>query len=124
MNNRHRRVARLKKQLEQPHVEIIDLSKSIESVTATFEYIKKAIGSVFEGFGESLVKIGRTMQGKEPDTLMQDLSTDEWIALSRYIKGDLYIGGTNENREEQIELFQSAAIKIIRIGDVLDGDKQ
>lgn len=124
MNNRHRRVARLKKQLEQPHVEIIDLSKSIESVTATFEYIKKAIGSVFEGFGESLVKIGRTMQGKEPDTLMQDLSTDEWIALSRYIKGDLYIGGANEKREEQIELLQSAAIKIIRIGDVLEGDKR
>ena len=123
MNNRHRRVARLKKQLEQPHVEIIDLSKAIESVTVAFETIKKAIGSVFEAFGESLVKIGRAMQGKEPDTLMHDLSTEEWVALSRYIRGDLYIGGANEGREEQIELFRSAAIKIIRIGDVLEGDQ-
>ena len=123
MNNRHRRIARLKKQLEQPQVEIIDWSKTIESVTVAFETIKKAIGYVFEAFGESLVKIGRAMQGKEPDTLMHDLSTEEWVALSRYIRGDLYIGGTNEGREEQIELFRSAAIKIIRIGDVLEGDQ-
>lgn len=123
MNNRHRRVARLKKQLEKPRVDIIDLSKAIESVTVAFENIKKAIGSVFESFGESLVKVGRSMQGKEPDTLMQDLSTAEWIALSRYIRGDLYIGGANEGREEQIELYQSAAIKIMRIGDVLEGDQ-
>ncbi|WP_270597416.1 hypothetical protein [Enterococcus asini] len=123
MNNRHRRIARLKKQLEQPQVEIIDWSKAIESVTAAFENIKKAIGSVFEVFGESLVKMGRAMQGKEPDTLMHDLSTEEWVALSRYIRGDLYIGGANEGREEQIELFRSAAIKIIRIGDVLEGDQ-
>lgn len=123
MNNRHRRVARLKKQFEQPHVEIIDLSKAIESVTVAFENIKKAIGSVFESFGQSLIKLGRSMQGKETDTLMQDLTNAEWIALSRYIRGDLYIGGTNEGREEQIELFRSAAIKIIRIGDVLEGDQ-
>lgn len=123
MNNRHRRIARLKKQLEQPQVEIIDWSKAIESVTAAFENIKKAIGSVFEVFGESLVKMGRAMQGKEPDTLVHDLSTEEWVALSRYIRGDLYIGGANEGREEQIELFRSAAIKIIRIGDVLEGDQ-
>ena len=123
MNNRHRRIARLKKQLEQPQVEIIDWSKAIESATAAFENIKKAIGYVFEVFGESLVRMGRAMQGKEPDTLMQDLSTEEWVALSRYIRGDLYIGGANEGREEQIELFRSAAIKIIRIGDVLEGDQ-
>ena len=92
-------------------------------MAAALENIKKAIGSVFEVFGESLVKMGRAMQGKEPDTLMHDLSTEEWVALSRYIRGDLYIGGANEGREEQIELFRSAAIKIIRIGDVLEGDQ-
>ena len=123
MNNRHRRVARLKKQLDQPRVEIIDLQKAFESLAEAFENIKKTIGAVFESFGKSLIKMGRSMQGKEPDTLMHDLSTAEWIALSRYIRGDLYIGGANEDREEQIELFRSAAIKIIRIGDVLVGDQ-
>lgn len=123
MNNRHRRVTRLKKQQNRPHVEIIDLPKAIESVTEVFENIKKAIGALFESFGQSLINLGQSMQGKETDTLMHDLSNDEWIALSRYIRGDLYIGGANEGREEQIEIFRSAAIKIIRIGDVLEGDQ-
>lgn len=122
MNNRHRRVARLKKQLDQSRVETIDLQKSFELFAGAFESIKKVIGAVFESFGKSLIKIGREMQGKETDTLMHDLSKAEWIALSRYIRGDLYIGGANEGREEQIELFQSAALKIIRIGEVLEGD--
>lgn len=132
MNNRHRRIARLK---EQEYVvtarkakkaadsACILASNAVKMASDFVTVFNGAVGELFESFGAGLVRIGKNMQGKESATLMHDLSTEEWVALSRYIRGDLYIGGANEGREEQIELFRSAAIKIIRIGDVLEGDQ-
>lgn len=132
MNNRHRRIARLKVQESSAQERKIKRFAADAGLVASYaakkasEFIyafNRLVGEAFEFYGTGLARIGKTIQGKETATLMNDLTTDEWIVLSRYIRGDLYIGGQNEKREEQIELFRSAAIKIIRIGDVLEGDK-
>lgn len=126
MNNRHRRVARLKAKEQQLKIRKIKCfnKETVKKVTDIFSAMTNLIGEALEFYGTGIARIGKSLQGKENGSLMNDLTPDEWIALSRYIKGDLYIGGANEKREEQIELFQSAAIKIIRIGDVLEGDKR
>lgn len=126
MNNRHRRIAKLKDKEQQYNIRKIKCfnNETVKKVTDIFSAMTNLIGEALDFYGAGIAKIGKSIQGKENDTLMNDLTPDEWIALSRYIRGDLYIGGANERREEQIELFQSAAIKIIRIGDVLDGDKR
>lgn len=125
MNNRHRRIARLKakeQQFDMGNVKCF-INETMEKVTDIFSAMTNLIGEALEFYGTGIAKIGKKIQGKEDGSLMNDLTPDEWIALSRYIKGDLYIGGANEGREEQIELFRSAVIKIIRIGDVLEGDQ-
>lgn len=125
MNNRHRRVARLKAKEQQCNIKKVkSFSKTeLKKVSEIICAMTRGIGEALEFYGAGIAQIGKTIQGKEKDMLMNDLTPDEWIALSRYIRGDLYIGGANEGREEQIELYQSAAIKIIRIGDVLEGDQ-
>jgi hypothetical protein len=125
MNNRHRLVARLKAKEQQYNIRKIKCfnNETVKKVTDIFSAMINLIGEALEFYGTGIAKIGKSIQGKENDTLMNNLTPDEWIALSRYIRGDLYIGGANEGREEQIELFRSAAIKIIRIGDVLEGDQ-
>ena len=123
MNDRHRRVARLKKQMEKSSTKRqVSLSETCAIMGANLNRAIQGIGEIFEMFGKSLVRLGCSMQRKESTYLMRDLSREEWIALSHYIKGNLYIGGQNEGREERIELFQNAAVKIIRIGDVLEGE--
>lgn len=132
MNNRHRRIARLKAQEQSSSARkarrIADAAcivarDAVKKVSEFISAFNRLVGETFEFYGTGLARIGKAIQGKETATLMNDLTTDEWMALSRYIRGDLYIGGANEGREEQIELFRSAAIKIIRIGDVLEGDR-
>lgn len=126
MNNRHRRVARLKQQLESNnHAENIDFDKLVESAREIIEKVKNSLGYALESCGQAFIGMGRSLQDKKQEpSLMDDLTNEEWIALAHYIKGNLYIGGKNEGREERIETFHSAAIKIIRIGDVLEGDQQ
>lgn len=132
MNNRHRRVARLK---AKEHARVIQKVRMFaetacisakDVVTNISETISAAInlaGEAFEFYGKGITQFGKNLQGKETATLMNDLTTDEWIALARYIRGDLYIGGANEDRDEKIESFKSAEAKIIRIGEVLEGDQ-
>lgn len=123
MNDRHRRVARLKKQMEKSSTkQPVSLSETCAIMGANLNRAIQGIGELFELFGKSLVRLGCSMQRKESTYLMRDLSREEWIALAQYIKGNLYIGGQNEGREERIELFHAAAVKIIRIGDVLEGE--
>lgn len=126
MNNRHRRVTRLKKQMEsRDNTEFIDLEKAIKSAMEIIKIVGTAMGKALETCVQSFIIMGQSLQNKKPEpSLMHDLTKEEWMALAHYIKGNLYIGGENEGREERIKTFNSAAIKIIRIGDVLEGDQQ
>lgn len=48
--------------------------------------------------------------------MKNELTNIEWVALTRYLQGTLYLGGSNLNRKQLIEAFKTAKEKVIHVG--------